>query len=635
MLPAWIATLSAAVKPISQYAAIGGLIETGNYILAGAGWNNVKKEATYLGNAKLPNNFPSPQHIIAGYHAGILDPQVAHESLLIQGVNLFGVPNTPTVEYATKCWKAVERLMLPYPTLEFAYQAYARGVISEERHKEIRKIHADRYGTMEGMLDYVRQPIDVTNLILAWQRGNIGDDIIDRNLKKATGWTDADIATVRRNFYVIPPISDQIRFVVREAFNDELARQLGLDAEFGDNPNFKLWVEASGLKPIPAGTVRGQNEPVDWGRMYWRAHWELPSPTQAYVMLHRLRPGAENRFQQGGLRPEPVTEDDVRRLLKAADYAPMWRDRLTAISYHPLTRVDIRRIYFEDGIDEKEVYEANRDLGYDDRNAKIITDWLKEEKKKKKEREKDRKTARTRSTLASRIVNAYRYGAITRQSAFAGLTKIKIDEENANYMLDSVDFELETKTVQVFAESIRKEYFLGLYTSTEAYAELVAAGISHKVATKYMERWNRQLRVPRRVASANTVLSWFRAGLIQEEEVLLRLHNLGYTNIDRMLYLQSAKLDIEKARLREQAATARNEKQRAAASKRALDAAKREHLERRRELQRLFGEDDAKRWYIMGLWREEDVRKALTAIDFTPEAIEIRLKEWDITKGVT
>ena len=36
---------------------------------------------------------------------------------------------------------------------------------------------------------------------------------------------------------------------------------------------------------------------------------------------------------------------ELDMLLRAQDVMPFWRDRLTAIAYRPLTRVDVRRMY--------------------------------------------------------------------------------------------------------------------------------------------------------------------------------------------------------------------------------------------------------------------------------------------------
>ena len=607
-------------------AGIGGHIV--HTFAAGTGVNAALKQFDYIGNAKFPHSFPGISETIASNLRGYIDGQTAHDCLLTFGVNLYGTPGDPIQVAAQKVWKAVEQMHLPRPTLEYAYAAYARGIITKEQRDEIRKHHADRYGTMPGFEAYAKNPVDFTNLTLGWFRGTLDDFYIDGQIKRATGWDDDDIEAVRKNMYTIPGVQDQIRFVVREAYNPQQVIDLKLDEEYEENEQFSYWVEKSGLKEIPANTFPGQIDAVDWGRMYWRAHWSLPSPTQAYEMLHRLRPGAEQRYQQGDFRPEPVNFDTVRSLLKANDYSPAWRDRLAAISYSPITRVDIRRLYFDGAIDEKEVYECYLDIGYNERNAESITKWLKNQKKSKEDKDMDKPVAAKRKALGDTVVKSYRVGAIDRKTAFVGLVNLKVDADAANLMLDNADYSNRLDTAITYIESIRKEYFLGLYDREQVIENLLSAGISPAATSRYADKWTRQLRVPRRVAAANTVLSWFREGLIQEDEVLLRLHNLGYGNTDQLLYLQSAYRDIEKEKLRRLAATARDEKDRAKAAEQALRQAAADHRLARKEIERLYGEDDIKRWYKAGLFDERMVRDALAAIDFEEKAIALRLAEW-------
>ncbi|GAH79863.1 unnamed protein product, partial [marine sediment metagenome] len=66
----------------------------------------------------------------------------------------------------------------------------------------------------------------------------------------------------------------------------------------------------------------------EWSERYWAAHWNLPSPQQGFEMLHR------------GV----INVSELNMLLRALDVMPFWRDKLTAIAFRRLTRVDIRRM---------------------------------------------------------------------------------------------------------------------------------------------------------------------------------------------------------------------------------------------------------------------------------------------------
>lgn len=584
--------------------------------------------AQYLTNISNPNEFPSPEAVIAGYLRGYISPENTNQMLLARGVCLLAAPPNVVSGVASTGWKAVEQMMLPRPTLDYAYSAYVRGIIDDKQFRELRNHHADRYGTMLGYVDFSRSPLDWTHIASAWYRGTLQASDIKKQIKRIGGWKDDIIDVLQKNLYVIPPISDQIRFVVREAYNPEQVAKLGLDEEYEQNPQYEYWASRSGLQTIPANTFPGQAEEINWAKMYWRAHWTLPSPTQVYVMLQRLRPEAKERYTTDDLKPEPVTIDDVRSLLKANDYPPIWRDRLAAISYHPLTRVDIRRFYLDGTIDEDEVYQCNRDIGYDERNAKIITEWLKNQKKKKDEKEKEKMFAVISRRLAAKILQSYYIGAVSRTEAFQGLVGTGTKPEVAGYYLDEVDIRLHNEYVMTYVKSIKREYMLGLYNEEDVRRLLIEAGIEPIAAQRYVTLWARLMRMPRRIASAKQVLDWFKRGLLQEDEVVLRLHNLGYSNTDQLLFLQAAYQDIERERLKQQAAQARNDAQKARATKNAMKQEERDRLHRRRELSRMYGEDDIKRWFKLGLFNEQEARQALEAIDFEQKAIDLRIAEW-------
>ena len=71
----------------------------------------------------------------------------------------------------------------------------------------------------------------------------------------------------------LPPPSDLIRFSVRDVYYPEVIKKYGMDKEFPE----KFVEEAKKL---------GMDEEV--ARKYWIAHWELPSISAVFEMLHRL-----------------------------------------------------------------------------------------------------------------------------------------------------------------------------------------------------------------------------------------------------------------------------------------------------------------------------------------------------------
>jgi len=206
---------------------------------------------------------------------------------------------------------------------------------------------------------------------------------------------------------LIPSPTDLIRMAVREVFNPQLRQQLTLDAEYPD-------------ALTPWARQLGYSE--EWAGNFWAAHWDLPSPSQGYEMLHR------------GL----IDEGELAGLLKALDYAPVWRDKLQAISYSPITRVDLRRLYKGGVITEDDVFRGYKALGYNDERARWLTDWTKEYYSPEDRSQLDDFADLAASTYRT----AYRRGTIGREDALDRIVEAGYTEAVAEFLLAIDDAEI-------------------------------------------------------------------------------------------------------------------------------------------------------------------------------------------------
>ncbi|GAI69295.1 unnamed protein product, partial [marine sediment metagenome] len=80
---------------------------------------------------------------------------------------------------------------------------------------------------------------------------------------------------------------------------------------------------------------------------------------QGFEMLHR----------------DVITPEQLNSLFMATDIMPWWREKLQAISYSPLTRVDVRRVFKMGIIDREQVYRTYLDLGYNEEKAEWLTSF--------------------------------------------------------------------------------------------------------------------------------------------------------------------------------------------------------------------------------------------------------------------
>ncbi|GAG96040.1 unnamed protein product, partial [marine sediment metagenome] len=196
----------------------------------------------------------------------------------------------------------------------------------------------ERIDTLIKTSKSIPSPDEYKNLFL---RGEITDEELHAGYKKY-GFTDTEITHLKTLFYPIPNYPDLVRMAVREAFYPDYVEEYGL------------------LNELPAQFLEyagKQGLSEEWAKHFWASHWELPSILQGFEMLHR----------------NVITPEQLDKLFMAVDIMSWWRDKLEAISYNPLTRVDVRRVFKMGIIDREEVLRTYLDLGYNEEKAEWLT----------------------------------------------------------------------------------------------------------------------------------------------------------------------------------------------------------------------------------------------------------------------
>lgn len=319
-----------------------------------------------------------------------------------------------------------------YPDVSAIVASVLRGSMSPDQAEVLLKRQGYVDGSLTIFLDAARAILSPGEVLEALNRGLISEEAAREELR-ARGFRDAQINTLLAMRFAIPGISDLIRMMVRDAFNEEVVKRYGYDEDF---PEAILeWTRKQGL-------------PDMFTRAYWRAHWELPSPTQGFEMLHR------------GV----IDVEDLRTLLKIADYPPFWRDKLIQISYNPITRVDIRRMYRLGLLDFQDLVERYKHLGYTEEDARALAEFTAKYEQTDVENLLDRLTTRTQNA----IERAYARGKIDRQKARELLVKTGMAEDLVEHVLAIVDFERE---LAIAGEDEPEFRTLARQTIMEAYAD--------------------------------------------------------------------------------------------------------------------------------------------------------------------
>lgn len=301
---------------------------------------------------------------------------------------------------------AAEKFRPQLLTPDQTITALFRGVITPERAR----VELSRFGLADerqNILIQAARPLPSPAAVQeAFLRGFISEGEHDSYLRRH-GYADRDIALQKSLYWIIPGPADLIRMAVREAFTPDVAQQFG---QYEDFPAaFAEWAERQGLSR-------------EWAERYWAAHWDLPSPSMGFEMLHR------------GI----ITTDELKLLLKALDVMPFWRDKLIQLSFVPYTRVDLRRMYSMGILTEADVFRSYKDLGYDDEKARNLTEFTTRYYAPEEETTLDTYRELTRTVY----ITAYKKGVITRDEAQNYLLGIGYHQADADLLLDIADAEL-------------------------------------------------------------------------------------------------------------------------------------------------------------------------------------------------
>jgi len=394
---------------------------------------------------------------------------------------------------------------ISYASVNDIITCWRRGIISEETAKKMLRIYNLDPESMSMLFELARPMPGVGDLQDAYFREFITEEEFNKYMKRL-GWDDKEIALLKKLMYRIPPLQDIIRMAVRECFTPEIAEKFG---QYEDIPaEYMEWARKSGLSEF-------------WAKAYWAAHWELPSITMAFEMFHR----------------EVISEDELKLLLRAQDVMPFWRDKLIKISYNPLTRVDLRRIWELGLISEEELERRLRHIGYSPEDAKLMLEYYKVEKKYARLAQQ----AEGLQLIKSEVLKAYSIGAITRTEAIDRLVKLNYDPDEAELLIAIEDLKKETARREKAINAAKKAYVAGKIKYEDLVIKLSSLGITGKELKEHLDDAQSSRMEKIRELSKDDILSAMNAGIIQEQQAYERLTGLGYSAEDAKILIGLAK----------------------------------------------------------------------------------------------
>lgn len=347
--------------------------------------------------------------------------------------------------------------------------------IDPESADSYRQLAGVRNDVWDGYKKITLNLLDTSAAIEAWRRKIIGDTEFDAYLQ-AAGFAVEDFDTIKKLAFQLPPIQDLITMMVRDTFNEDVVRRYGYDEDF----------------PAQAAELGRQiGLAPEQTKRYWRAHWNLPSPTQAQEMVFRA-----------GLKI-----DDYRTLLRIADYPPFWRPYFEKIIYSPFTRVDIRRMYQTTVLKEEEVFAAYKEIGYDDFHAQKLTDFT---ITLTTEEEKD--------LTKADVLGAYADDIYTKNETSAALEKLGYDPAEAALLLARADKDKSAAAQREAEAATKAQFTAGQITEAQAVSQLATAGVSEARIKALVATWKvtRDARVAK--PSQAQMARFYNTGIIQQRD---------------------------------------------------------------------------------------------------------------------
>lgn len=522
----------------------------------------------------------------------------------------------------------------------------------------IDQVHADCLSRLQGQSPKLlalntyaarARPTDLT-LVADWRRF-AGQPAEIHRLLRANGWLNAtEREKLIRSADYLPPPSDLISFAVRDVYSPKKIGRAEMVAEYQEQGDLKDWFASQGIGPVQIARRNGEMISGDVGEAYWLAHYHNVSPTQVFEMLHRLRPGRVGRYKfrsAGGaeVTPAPVLIDDVRSLLKEDDYNPAWRDRLAAISYRNLTRVDVRRVYASGGFGvprgssgfapamggdleatgeaEKELVAVNEDAGYVHADAVRLAYFAAKQYT-------ETALAPERKKQARLACATYQAGGIGRDKALAAFRRATDSDERAAAMLDSCDMERHLKELRAGIAAVRKGYLRGEFSDITVRDSLGLLGVSQERQTEFFRLWRIEREAQGKQVAASVMCDWHSKGLISIPEMRQRLLRIGYSADDTERVIAHCRLGILGREAKEREARIKAEIRDQEKRRKLLE--KRQALSEKVEDKRLTqflaarSEKHLIDWLIAGEVTEADARRTLLLKGWVPEDIDRWLK---------
>lgn len=495
-------------------------------------------------------------------------------------------------------------------------------------------------GIAEKQRDVMRKKLSPLDLAILRHREKLTPSEYNQRIRELGYIHGSDADEIYELTNVVPPPSDIIRMMVRDADDEKLAARIGSDDEFDKKYQLQLrrWAADQGI-------------PDRYMQYLWRSHWSIPSPGQLFAFNHRLRHSPQ--FNGDG-----QLFSKIRDALVQQDILPFWIPYLVETSFHPLTRVDTRRAFNIGAMDEKAVLKSYWDQGYSDENADILLRftvklrdqaaighkavklWLKMAITRVKAEQAmladglpqnvvtDAMDAASVGFASSWPVKAFTSGdmnandaaaklkdfgvsadkvaaiiqaaapsvrrnnalvpfaagTIDRATALGQMTVYGMSPDRSNRMLDRIELALEAKQALACQNAIKQRFLLGELDDAGVIKALANNGIAKERTNKLLGGWKCEKSDIGRAVPGQTLCEWLAQGVLNPKDFIQRLTSIGYRPDDAIQMFADCQGKISQ---RQAMQALKDAKAQAAALRKQQQAAKKAEAQLEREQKQL------------------------------------------------
>lgn len=382
------------------------------------------------------------------------------------------------------------------------------------------------------LYDLSQQLLSIVDLVSLYRRGKIESmDTLYTEADKL-GWQKTDVDYIIQVTEIIPTAGDIIRYAVREVYSPEIAEAFGQFDGLDD------------VTKVAASDLKAAALPPDTFRKEWAAHWLLPSVLQGFEMLHRGVIPAKS----GG--SDPLS---LERLMTALDIMPAWRDRLTAISYSPFTRVDVRRMHKLGVLDTEQMFTAYADVGFspfvEGRPATTVTEAFHDPISRHESKvgrmtdftliynndpeaaeltigDKDRQ--KERDLTKAEVLAGYKEGLLTPEETDQALAEMGYSADEVTYYLSKTDYDKDKSETSAYLKYLHDAYTRGVLTYNETVDKLGALNIPDTQVQYLFTIWNLDKTARANKPTKSELSTFVRSDIITMEVFRSEMSGLGY-----------------------------------------------------------------------------------------------------------